>query len=105
MVIVTARTRRPLLLADVAAYEVFKVIEVGGDLGEGGRIGPFATLKADPRFRGDPIGVQRWLVWEAACGLQPANAILDGIWDNDGHDVLVARSSAALEVTISPYAS
>lgn len=102
---ITARARRPLLLADVAAYEVFTVIEAGGDLGDGGRIGPFATLKMDPRFRGDPIGVQRWLAWEAACGFQPADTILDGIWDNDGHDVLVARSSAVLEVTISPYLS
>lgn len=104
--LVSAHAKRPLVLADLAAYEVFKIVEFGDDIGGSGRTGPFRALKADPRFRSDAIGVQRWLAWEAACGLRPADAPeLDGVWDNDGQDVLVARPAAALELVVSPYRS
>jgi len=102
--LIEATAKRPLHLANVVAFEVQKVVEFGVDVTGGGRVGPFPALAADPRFRGDSIGVQRWLVWEAACHLQSGDAAeLDGVWDNDGADILITYPKATLDLTISSY--
>jgi len=100
--LIEATVRQRLYLADVVAFEVVKVVKSGTDVAGARRVGPFPALGADPRFHGDGIGIQRWLVWEAARQLQSSDAPeLDGVWDNDGADVLIAYPQATLELAIS----
>jgi hypothetical protein len=100
--LIEATVKQTLHLADVVAFEVVKVVNEGTDVAGGARVGPFPALGADPRFHGDGIGIQRWLVWEAARQLQSSDAPeLDGVWDNDGADVLIAYPQATLELAIS----
>lgn len=101
---IEGRAKRDLVFAEVATSEVFNLVHIGLDAGEHRRVGPLRRLSADPRFRSDEIGVQRWLPLEAAQALQAHGVSeLDGIWDNDGADVLVARPIDVLELAVVRY--